>query len=613
MKTFASGISARTTPAGFQSAVDRIKRARFSPLYLPLILLIFVTLAAYANAWPNALVLDDKFFAGSERFSGLLEFPRFFTEDVWAAYGGRTGLYRPLLMISLSLDSSVYGDWMAGYHLSNIFLHVLVTVAVFGFIRQLLLMTNGKSSSANRYAFLAALVFAVHPVHTEVVNSIFNRSESLATLGGVAGLWWLMSYLDSRPARAWGGLAAVYLIAIFAKESAVVLPGIAVALVLIFTPGSWRGRLQKCLPALWLLIPLVFYLVLRAQALTVPEPADTAGVVSGVSEIKAIVDSSRLPDWRNLLKAAGIWGQAFKVMVWPYPLKLNHDAPSVFYQWIALALQLVLITAALFAYRRKRFGLIAGLAFFYIAMLPASRFIGMLDHLPELTERYLYFPSAGLAITLAFGLRSLGQRFGFSIALVPVIITLLVLTPICWTRNAEWASEVILSESEYGKRGPTRNVLHMLTAAHLDERNYARVIEICNLHADKLKRYGTYSIHCGIAYSQLGRNEEAERAFLFATSEESSMIKAHTRLAQFYLRLGQREEARKHFQLAIEKESNPALRAYQKGFLLVMLDRTDRAKLVEARTHFEDALRLEPQMTPARRWLERVNRVLDSP
>jgi tetratricopeptide (TPR) repeat protein len=600
----------------FASIENRSNWARFLTVYLPLILLVIATLAAYANAWPNALVFDDKYFAGSERYSGLQDFPRFFTEDVWAAAGGRTGLYRPLLLISLSLDSLVYGDWMAGYHLSNIFLHVLVTVVVFGFVRQLLRMTNGQNSSADRsadiYAFLAALVFGVHPIHTEVVNSIFNRSESLVALAGAAGLWWFLYYLDSRPARAWGGLAMAYLIAIFAKESAVVLPGLAVALVLIFTPGSWHSRLQKCLPALWLLIPLALYLVLRAQALAVPDSADTAGL-TGVTEIKALVHSSRHPDWRVLLNLAGNWGEAFKAMVWPYPLKLYYDPPTVFFQWSALVLHLSLITAAVFGYRKKRFGLIAGLAFFYIAMLPASQFIGLLDNLPSMAERYLYFPSAGLAIWLAFGLRFLGRRFSFSIALAPVMVALVVLTPLCWARNAEWANEVILFESEYRNGGRGETVLSLLTSARFQERNYARVIEICDLHVDKQKRSGKFSNNCALAYSRLGRNEEAERAFLFATRQKSVMTQAHNNLATYYLRLGRRGEARKHFELAIETESIPALHAYRKGKMLVLLHRTDRAKLAEAKSHFEEALRLQPGLIPARRWVERLNRTLGSP
>jgi len=575
--------------------------ARVLPILLPLILLAIATLAAYANAWPDVLVRDDKFFAGSTRFSGLQDFPRFFTEDVWAASGVHSGLYRPMLLISLFLDSRLYGDWMAGYHLSNIFLHMLATFTVFGFVRQLLRISNGQSSSADQFAFLAALVFCVHPVHAEVVNSIFNRSELLVALGGMAGLWWFLCYLDSRTFRAWGGLAVAYLFAIFAKESAVVLPGLAVSLVLIFTPGDWRTRLRKCLPALWLLIPLTLYLVLRAQALT------------DLTEIDTLITVSRLLDWPMILKVAGVWGQAFKVLVWPWPLRLYYEDASVIFQWAALLLHLALITVAFFEYRKKRVSLMAGLVFFYIAILPASRFLGMVGDEPHMAERYLYFPSAGLVIPLAFGLRYLGLRFSPTIALVPVLMALLVLTPICLARNAEWANEIRLFEGEFRRGSHDQHVLRYLAGARLREGNISRVAEICDLRAEEQKDYGRFSNHCAVAYSSLGRSVEAERAFLFATADKSARTEAHANLALFYLNFDRKDEARKHYELAIETESDPALRAYRKGELLFRLHRNDRAKMIEARSHFEQALSLHPQLAYARQRLEQLNKVPDIP
>ena len=595
-----------------KSVVNGANWTRFLPVLLPLILLAIATLAAYANAWPNVLVHDDRFFAGSARFSSWLDFSRFFTEDLWAASGVRSGLYRPMLLISLFVDSRLYGDWMAGYHLSNIFLHMLVTFAVFGFIRQLLRMSNTQSSSADLYAFLAALVFCVHPVHAEVVNSIFNRSELLVALGGTAGLWWFLNYLDSRAFMAWAGLAVAYLLTVFSKESAVVLPGLAVSLVLIFTPGDWRSRLRKCLPALWLLIPLTVYLVLRAQALALPVSMDTSGVREH-TEIETLINISSFLDWQMILKTTGVWGMAFKVQVWPWPLKLHHEDPSVIFQWCALVLHLALIASAIFQYRKKRFGLIAGLVFFYIAMLPASRFIGLLGASPHMAERFLYFPSVGLVISLAFGLRFLGCRFSTTMAMAPVMLVLLVLTPICLARNAEWANEIGLFESEYRKGSRDGVTLRLLTGARLQEKNISRVVEICDLHAEQQKKYGRYSDHCAIAYSHLGRNEEAERAFLFATGKNESKTQAHANLALFYLRLDRRDEAREHYELAVETERDPALRAYRKGELLVMLHRNDRAKLIEAKTYFEEALRLQPHLALARLRLERLNKTLGLP
>jgi tetratricopeptide (TPR) repeat protein len=605
----------------------------YRPLVIQLGLLILASFVAYANAWPDVLVLDDKFFAGSDRFSGFQDIPRFFGQDVWATAGTNTGLYRPVLLISLFLDSLLFGDWFAGYHLSNILLHGLAVLAVFGLTRQVLRTTGSSSSSGGWYAFLAALVFAVHPVHTEAVNSIFNRAEILVALFGAGGLWWWLHNLKDRPVRAWSGLALAYLVAMFAKESAIVLPGIAFAWVLILAGGSWLGRLKAALPVLFLLIPLALYLVLRTEALAPPEGQGGAGAPRDFTALSQPAPEAwggdRQPRasqrdypvayrWlrvggRLILGTAGYYGQALKVMVWPYPLKLFYEQPPISHQIAALVLQLALMCAALLAMWRKRYGLITGLAFFYIAMLPASRFVGVAGYVPEMAERYLYFPSIGLAILLAFALRFLAQKFAYSLVLVPVLLAVLVMTPMSLARNAEWKDEATLFENEYRRGSHGEEALYAVTTARLQQRDFAGAAELCDNHFEAQWSSGKLSNNCGLAYGVIGRTEEAESALLFATSQRKGKILAHNNLAALYLRLGRKDDAEEQLEMAIRSERNPALRAFREGKKVLLLYPKNRTKLFEAKRHFEEALRLQPGLIPAQQWLENINQRLESP
>lgn len=604
----------------------------YRPLAIQVGLLILASFVAYANAWPDVLVLDDKFFAGSDRFSGLEDIPRFFREDVWATAGTTTGLYRPVLLISLFLDSRLFGDWFAGYHLSNILLHGLAVLAVFGLLRQVLRMIGDSSLSGDRYAFLAALVFAVHPVHTEAVNSIFNRAEILVALGVAAGLWWLLHYLKDRPGRAWSGLALAYLFAIFAKESAIVLPGIAFVWVLIFAGGNWLSRLKAALPALLLLIPLALYLLLRAEALAPPAGQDVGGAARDSIALSQPApeawdgDRPRMASHRDypvyyrwirvggrlLLGTAGYYGQALNAMLWPYPLKLFYEQPPESFQIVALVLQLALILAALLELRRKRYGLIIGLTFFYIAMLPASRFMGVAGYVPELAERYLYLPSIGLAILLAFALRFLGQKFTYPGVLVPVLLAVLVMTPVCLARNAEWADETSLFENEYRRGGHGEEALYAVTTVRLQQRDVDGVVEICDRHYEAQWSSGKLSNNCGLAYGAAGRTTEAESALLFATTQRKGKILAHNNLAMLYLRLGRWDDAKEQLDMAVQAERNPALRAFREGKNVLLLYPKARSKLFEAKRHFEEALRLQPGLIPAKHWLENTERAIES-
>ena len=585
---------------------------RRSRRFFPLLLLVFVTLAAYLNAWPDNLTFDDKVFAASERFAGLGlgDIGRFFTEDLWAASGTKTGLYRPLLLLSLAMDTFVYGDWAAGFHLSNIVLHLLVTILVYGFIRYLLLVKGGQSPLSDHIALLAAAIFGVHPVHTEVVNSIFNRSGLLVTLGVIGSLWWFLRTVDSSPLKAWSGLAIVYLLVLFSKESGAILPALAVSMLWIFTPGSWRYHLRKSIPVLWLLIPLGIYLGLRANALDVPD-LPVASSAPETLQIKSVVDSSLFFAWGRVLPAIGVWFDSLRIVVWPHPLLLYHSGSST-NAWLALVLQLTLVIMAILMLRQKRYGLFTGLTFFYIAMLPASRIIGESGGYPHLAERYIYLPSVGLAIALAFGLKWLTQQFNFRTSMFSVLIALVILTPITWARNAEWASDVLLYESEYRQNRQRGMILHLLVGAHLRQKNYSRALEICDRHTAKMKKMENFSNRCGLVYGQVGRIDDAERSFLLALNKQEIKASTHNNLANMYLHLGRRSDAQKHFELAVDTERNSALREYRKSYMLTKLYPSDRARLLEAKTHLEQALQLQPQLVAARQLLQQLNEKLGS-
>lgn len=577
---------------------------------LPFLLLAAATLAAYANAWPDTLVIDDKLFAGYQRFADLSRLADYFRESVWATGGANETLYRPLLMVSVAIDAALFGANFAAWHRVNVFLHVLATLLVYLLLLRLLRLSQPADESGALVALLAALVFAVHPVHAEVVNSVFNRSELLVAVGSAAGLWWLLRFLDSRPALAWSGIWLAYWFVLFSRETGIVLPALAVALVWIHADGGWRQKVLRCLPALTLALPLLAYLVLRARAVAPPAPPEglEAGDPLGVSELMA---SGGLLQWDTWLQVAGVWLDALRLVVWPRTQLLFHPGPDGAVQIAGMFVHCALLAAALYLYRRNRPGLLTGLAMFYIALLPASRLIGSDGNVPHLAERYLYLPSIGLAVLLAFGLRYLLRRGDRLLAAAPVVLAVLLLTPLTWARNADWSDEVALLEHDYRHGVRDWASLRLLTAAHLLERNYQRVMEVCRANENTRRKFGQLSVHCGTAYALSGDAQGAEQAFRDATEHTSSRTRAHSNLARLYVSQGRRDEAQAQFKRAIETEENPASRAYREGLMLVQLYPEDRARLFEARAHFAEALRLQPRLELAISALQQVDRDLE--
>jgi len=578
-----------------------------------LTILTAVTLLAFVNSWPDSLVIDDKFFVGPGRPDQLDSLYYIFTHDVWSThefYTKPTGLYRPLLLLGFSMETWVFGNWLPGYHLSNIFLHLLVTLLVFGFFRHLLRMHGSSYSSAHLYALLAALIFAVHPVHTEAVNSVFNRSDILVALFGVAGLWWLFHYLDTRPGLAWLGLGITYFLAMLSKENAVVIPGAAVILVMLLTHGSLSFRIRKCLPVFWLLLPLALYLALRFHALGLPA-MDKTGEVAAVNNLTV----AKPVKINELLGAAAVMGQSLKLLVWPHPLKLFHHEYSNLMAWADLVIQLILILASLVQLKRKHYSLAAGLAFFYLSMLPSSRLIYSAGIPPHVAERYVYFPSVGMAITLAFALRALAQRIGQRTVVNCVMPLLLVLTALTWDRNADWSDDVTLLENDYRNGGNRQgDVLRLLTDALIHEKNYARVVQICdeNWKLQELYVTNSFVLSCTIAYEKQHRFKEAERAYHLQIGYPRTRVLASAALARFYVRQKRPREAQQQFLNAIDWSEDPADKAFYRSEMIVRLGPVTFEQLSIARGYAEEAVRLRPDWPKAEAMLKRLDKLVGS-
>lgn len=629
----ASGVNGMTSDGDAASVRSRATWTRIAPL-MPFLLLVGVVLAVYANAWPNALVHDDKFYAGSHRFSEWSNIPRYFSENAWASSGVSEPLYRPLLLVSITLDARLHGDWVAGYHLTNIALHALATMLVYGFLLQVLRCGNGAPRTDSLVALLCALIFAVHPVHAEVVNSIFNRSEMLAAIGGLAGLIWLLRLLRHKPIMAWAGFFFAYSIALFCRETAVLLPAIAAILVWSLTRGDSLVKLRRILPVVWLIVPLSVYLLMRASALAPPEPVvEQAHTIAGspsttidksalppekpvqgqpkISKnvLQKMLHTFNVPGTKRVLAVAGLWYRSLEIMVWPRNLSTSPAPITRSDQTAGLILMALVLVVTITQAKRGSYGLALGLIFFFIALLPASRITGGLAF-PHLAERYLYFPSVGLALSLAFGLRSFSGPFNAMLMASFVVAAAMVLAPLTWARNAAWASDVRLFETDYAAGNRRGELLVWLTAAHVRELNNRRVAEICDENTSAQKKSGKLSMHCAIAYGRLRDHKKAEQAYLRATRERVVAPMAHANLARFYLGHGRRNSAAKHFALAVDAESLPANQAWRRGNMLVNLYPRDREKLLEAKAHFEEALRLQPASGRARQSLRQVNSAL---
>ena len=184
-------------------------------------LLLAVPILVYANTLLNGFVFDDETYIFSNPAVTRVTAPALF-RPLQA-----NNVFRPVTFATLALNWKLGGARPLGYHLCNLLLHAAVTLLLYLVLRKLL----ESMPQAGTVAFVSALIFAVHPIHTEAVAWITARSELLAAFF-LLGAWIL--HLNDQQV-----LALVCLVlAMMSKESAVVFLPLAMA-------GDYaRGKLK---------------------------------------------------------------------------------------------------------------------------------------------------------------------------------------------------------------------------------------------------------------------------------------------------------------------------------------------------------------------------------
>ena len=195
----------------------------------------------YANTLANGFVYDDRFYVvGNAAVTGysLAQILRPMTNGVFH-------LFRPVTIASLAANWEIGGPRPFGFHLVNILLHAAVALLLYFVLRKLL---EELPQGAN-IAFAAALLFAVHPIHTEAVAWITGRSE-LRTTGFLLAAWLL--HLQDRPV----GAMVCFALALFSKESGVVF------LPLIAAGDYARGKFKPLSRYAWICGVTALYVAL---------------------------------------------------------------------------------------------------------------------------------------------------------------------------------------------------------------------------------------------------------------------------------------------------------------------------------------------------------------
>jgi tetratricopeptide (TPR) repeat protein len=398
-----------------------------------------VAILVFLNSLANEFAQDDLFILlGNPLLRDLETLPEALLAPYWVGkYAVGLGLWRPMVLAVFGLEWALWGDIPVGYHVVNVLLHGGVTVLVVLLLGRLLPPTA---------AFLAGLLFAVHPVHVEAVANVVGIAELLAAFFFLLACVLIQG--DREKMRSWRLALALlcFALAVLSKESAITLPGV------VFLLDSSRrdlgfGALGAYLRNRW---PLYLGMVLVA-----------AGALGGRYLVLGAVAKAFPPFGAQLLEeipriwtVAATWLHLFRLMFFPLNLSADYGPAviPVFLGWnlengLGAALVLTTLVFSLLSWRRGPMdpGRLStrtvgwGVVWFFITLSPTSNLFFLSGIL--LAERTLYLPSVGFVAAAAWLFLAL-YRERPRVAQVLVLAALCLLALRSWTRTPTWKTNL---------------------------------------------------------------------------------------------------------------------------------------------------------------------------
>ncbi|MBI1849873.1 MAG: glycosyltransferase family 39 protein [Planctomycetes bacterium] len=355
-------------------------KTRQLPITATVALVSVAAVVPYANVFALGFVGDD--------LPLIVNNPQIKTlSGVLALFGASGGWpqARALRDASYAIDLAIGGGGPAAFHVSNVVYHAIAALLVFAFARRAL-----RSDVAS---LVAAIVFAVHPVHSEAVASLAGRKDVLVTIFALASLLAFDRFEAHGGKRALAGVVVGFVLGFLVKETIVVLPLLMLGLVLVCREGASDRRRRRrgwILPSVLLLgsvaLGLVAVFVFRISALA----GSDAWRWHGGSVL------------RNALTIPRLLARYAELLVAPARLRADYDfdafpiSSSVLELRFVVAL-LILVTAVVavaWASRRdRRIAFAAG--WVVVALLPVLQIV---PHHELFAERYVYLPSVGIAL-----------------------------------------------------------------------------------------------------------------------------------------------------------------------------------------------------------------------
>jgi len=551
--------SAKLRPKPSLSAPNQPAQARslHVDLWICLFLLVAV-LAVYLQVRTHDFVTyDDPIYVTDNQQvrNGLT-----WDGAIWAFTTFRDSNWFPLTWLSHMLDAQLFGLDSGWHHLTNVFIHTLSTLLLFGVLRRI---TGTCWQSA-----MVALLFGVHPLHVESVAWIAERKDVLSALFWMLTLWAYSAYA-ARPGRGRYLMALlVFCLGLMAKPMLVTLP--VVLLLLDYWPLRRGRRFVEKLP---------FFAASLASSIVAYVAHQRGGAVASLDVVPLAtrIENALITYVIYILKT--FWPTNLAVF-YPYPLE------SLALPALLSAIALVAVTVLVMHEAKRRPYLTVGWLWYGVTLLPV---IGLIQTGSQArADRYTYIPMIGLSIALVWGIAELLAAWPrLQVALAAVVVVGYV--TLTWFQVQYWRDSLSLYHHAIGA----------VPGNYLARFNLASVLDAQGKSDEALAelreavRERPYYVPARAELGQLlatqGHPAEALQELQTAVKMRPDDPDAHFRLGSVLGTLGRAGEAADQFSEAVRLQPHNADAHFNLGIALA-----EQGKLPDAEREFRATLRLRP-------------------
>ena len=504
--------------------------------------LLFIAFLLYGNTLSHDYVLDDHIVITGNNFTkrGFDGIKDIMTHDAFVGTYGEAleltgGRYRPLSIVTFAVEHELFGLNPFVGHLGNVILFALTGLMIF-----IILMRILPAEEQTWIPFPVALLFVIHPIHTEVVANIKSRDEIMALLFLLVTIF---LSLKSQPILAYLAAPAIYFLALLSKENAITFLVIIPLIWYLFESKSFSSIAKNLFP--YLVVAGVYLLMRSAYAGMVGDRVTTD-----------IMDDPYLGAslGEKLATITYTIGKYMSLLIFPHPLSSDYSfnqIPLVGWGNIKVLASLVL-TLAVIIWPLKRMKeqplLTLGMLTFFASFSVVSNVFFNVG--TSMAERFVYIPSLGICIMIVVllypylhqvkqGLHSIKR-----IMVIPLVVILGLASFKTVDRNKAWESNRTLYASDVNTV-PNSARIHLYHGIELitqfNKSNDKAKLQNAILEINESTRINPDFHHAhynlAVAYEKAENYDAAILSYLNVLRTQPQLIKANLNLGLIYGRI----------------------------------------------------------------------------